>query len=319
MGKPNIRLNPKVDSIRNRVLLKKALNLLLCCAMLLPPLSKKRRGRPPFDYRIVLVLSILRVLLRKRYSDYETEMRTDKRLMETFGMDQLPCKSTLNNYDLNVFTIKFLSKFNKKLIDAWIKKPVDLLLDASGIRIIGKSIWFCIRTKQRIKRRECDKVHLAVSMWNLLIVNFRITKSRKNDSPLLRILLKPFSVLGLIIADLGYSNKTNTLFVANKKGAFFCPFKSNVNPSGFNAWAYIYRLWNVFGLLCKRIYNKRSKVEAVFSVLKRRYGDQLYAKLWYSRRREMIMRFIAYNVRIIVAIQLARNLNVPLWIRAEKL
>jgi len=315
MGKPNIRLNPQIDSIRNRVLLEKGTNVLLSIALLLPQPEHKGRGRKPFDYRLLLVLNILRILLRKKYSDYETEMRFDKRMIEMLKLDKLPCKSCLNDYALQ-FKLSFLSNFNKKLIDAWIKKPVDLLLDASGIRLVGRSIWFCIRTKKKIRRKDCDKIHIAICLQNLLIANFRISNSKKNDSPFLRKLLEIFCKLGLVIVDKGYSNKTNAKYVANKEGAFFSPFKKNAQPTGLNIWAYLYKLWRVFPGLCKGIYNQRSKVEAVFSALKNRYGDQLYSKKWYMRRREMAMRFIAYNVRIIVGIQIAREKNIPLWVRA---
>jgi len=132
----------------------------------------------------------------------------------------------------------------------------------------------------------------------------------------MRKLLKPFKNLGLIIVDMGYSSKKNAEYVAQKGGAFFSPFKKNACPSGLNPWAYIYRMWNVFSTICESIYHHRNKVEAVFSALKRRYGDQLYNKKWYSRRREMAMRFIAYNIRIIIGIQIAREKNIPLWVRA---
>ena len=315
MGKPNIRLNPQVDSVRNRVLLSKATELLLSVALLLPTSKYKGRGRRPYDYRIVLVLCILRVLLRKSYADYETEMRADKRLLGMLGMTYLPCKSTVNNYAFQ-FSLPFLSAFNKKLIDAWVKKPVDLLLDASGIRLVGRSIWFCIRTKTKILKKDCDKIHIAVSLCSLLIADFRISNSRRNDSPFLRKLLKPFRSLGLVIADKGYAGKKNTDYVVGKKGAFFCPFKKNANPTGLNAWAYLHKLWKVFPSLCEGIYHQRSKVEAVFSALKNRYGDQLQSKKWYMRRREMATRFIAYNVRVVVGIQIAREKNIPLWVRA---
>lgn len=315
MGKPNIRLNPQVDSIRNRVLLKKGTEILLSIALLLPKKAYKGRGRKSYDYRLMLVLCILRVLLRKKYTDYETEMRHDKRLCEMLSLDKLPCKSSLNNYALG-FKLSFLSAFNRKIIDDWIKKPVDLLLDASGIRLVGRSIWFCIRTKKKILKKDCDKIHIAISLQNLIIVGFRISNSKRNDSPFLRKLLKPFKQLCLIIADKGYSNKINATFVSNKKGAFFSPFKKNANPSGMSIWSKLQKLWQVFPILCKGIYHQRSKVEAVFSALKKRYGDQLYAKKWYTRRREMAMRFIAYNVRIIVGIQIAREKNIPLWVRA---
>ena len=230
-------------------------------------------------------------------------------------LNKLPCKSTINNYAL-VFTLSFLSIFNRKVIGAWIKKPADFLLDSSGIRLVSRSIWFCIRTKQKILRKDCDKIHIAVSLCSLLIANFKISNSKCNDSPFLRKLLKPFRTLGLVIADKGYSNKTNVLFVCNKKGAFFSPFKCNATPSGLNVWSSLFKLWHYFGCMCQNIYNQRNKVEAVFSALKNRYGDQLFSKKWYMRRREMAMRFIAYNVRIIIGIQIAREKNIPLWVRA---
>lgn len=315
MGKPNIRLNPRIDSIRNRVLLTKGTELLLSVALLFPTPKSAGKGRSAYDYRIMLVLCILRVLLRKKYADYETEMRYDKRLMDMLGIPKLPCKSTVHNY-AQKFTLSLLLRFNTKLIDAWVKKPVDLLLDASGIRLVGRSIWFCIRTRQEILKKDCDKIHIAVSLCSLLITNFRITNSKKNDSPFLKKLLKPFEKLGLVIVDKGYSGKRNARYVAEKEGAYFCPFKSNANPTGLNVWRYIYNLWQVFPSLCDGIYHQRSKVEAVFSALKRKYGDQLYSTKWYMRRREMAMRFIAYNVRIITGIQIAREKQIPLWVRA---
>ncbi len=295
--------------------MEKGTFVLLSIALLLPQTEYKGRGRKPFDYRIMLVLCILRVLLRKKYSDYETEMRFDMRLMEMLNLSKLPSSSCLNDY-ARQFSLGFLVAFNKRLIEPWIKKPVDLLLDASGIRLVGRSIWFCIRTKKRILKKDCDKIHIAICLQNLLIASFGISNSKKNDSPFLRKLLKSFKVLGLVIVDKGYSNKTNAEYVAEKGGAFFSPFKKNVQPTGLNIWSYLWKLWGAFPSLCKAIYNHRNKVEAVFSALKNRYGDQLYAKKWYMRRREMAMRFIAYNVRIIVGIHIAREKNVPLWVRA---
>ena len=205
MGKPNIRLNPQIRSEVARTLYKSSTELLLSVALLLPTKQRSCRGPKPYDYRMVLVLNILRVLLRKTYEDYETEMRTDKRLFEWLNMQCLPSKSTLHRH-VQMLSLNQLVRFNRNLIDTWVKKPVDLLLDASGIQIVGRSIWFSIRTQRKILKKDCDKVHIAVSLCSLLIVNFRITNSRRNDLPFLRKLLNIFSKLGIIIADKGYSN-----------------------------------------------------------------------------------------------------------------
>jgi hypothetical protein len=315
MGKPRVRLNPRVDSIRNRVLLNKGAEILLSAALMLPPQPYGGRGRKPYDYRLMLVLCLLRILLRKRYSDYESEMRFDTRLMQMLNIPVLPCKSTVNNYAFT-FSLAFLSKFNLRLVDSWIKKPVDLLLDASGIRVVGRSIWYCIRIGKKIGKRDCDKLHASVEHHTLLIANFKVSNSKRNDSPFLRKLLAPFIELGLVLADKGYSGKINTLFVANKRGAFFCPIKINAIPSGFNAWHCLSILWKVFPRVCDGIYHHRSRVEAVFAAIKKRYGDKLYSSYWFTRRRELAMIIIAYNVRVIIGIMIAREKGIPLWVRA---
>lgn len=316
MGKPTMRLNPKVESTRNRTLLEKALPILVTYAFLLPKAPRKGRGRPAFDYRSILVLSIIRIMLKKTYADYDTFLRTDWRLKEMLNLKNLPCKSTLNNYDIRYFTMHLLVSLNHKLLKDWLKKPTDFLLDASGIRINGRSVWYSIRTKRQIRKKECDKVHIAVTDCYLLIANFRITSRKRNDSPFLRSLLKAFNDIGLVIADKGYSSKTNALFVIKKGGAFFSPFKSNHTPKGFNGWAWLSQMWKAFEVASRSIYNKRNRVEAVFSALKRRYGDHLGGTKWFTRRREMALRFIAYNLRVIVAIQISREKEVPFWVRA---
>ena len=59
-------------------------------------------------------------------------------LIDMLKQSKLPCKSTINYYAFG-FKLNFLSNFNKKLI--------------------GRSIWYCIRTKKEILKKDCDKVH----------------------------------------------------------------------------------------------------------------------------------------------------------------
>lgn len=317
MGKPNIRLNPLVESRCERILLVTSASMLLALAMLLPKKTHCKRGQRPHDYRIVLCLCILRILLRKTYKDYEIETRRDPRLCKVFGMDVLPSRSTLQR-GMTMFSMSLLREFNVLLLQRFLRPRVNALLDASGIRIIGRSIWFSIRVKKRISRRECDKVHLAVCNDQLLVLNWFISNSRRNDCPFFVRLLKPFTRLGLVIADPGYLSRRNAQYVVDRGGSPFIWIKKNVTAraKGSFAWSSMVRLFRTFQVLFKRIYNKRSRIEAVFAALKKRYGDQLYSKTWHMRRREMAMRFIAYNVKLIIYIQYAKSNNLNCWVRA---
>ena len=319
MGEPTVRLNPQIESSIQKILLVKAVKLLRSIAFVLPCEEYKKRGVKPYDYRIILVLCILRIFLRKSYADYEIEMRTDMRICVLLGLKILPGKSTIQR-GMNVFTTKLLMQFNKILIQDVIKRKLNILVDASGIRIIGKSIWYVLRIKNKILHRECDKIHIAVCADLLLILNWRITKWNKNDSPFFKILLAPFKILGIVIADLGYYSRKNMQYVVDKHGAAFIPFKKNAigNSRGSSAWKFAFNLWKLFRSIFDSIYHQRSKIECVFSSLKRRYGDILFCRTAMMRRKEMALRFISYNLRIILYYQYAIDKNINLWVRARK-
>lgn len=319
MGEPITRLNPQIESSIQKILLEKAIQLLFSIAILLPREEYNKRGIKPYDYRVILVLCILRIFLRKTYADYEIEMRSDQRICSLLGLKILPGKSTIQR-GMCLFTMDLLRECNRILIHDAIKRKLNILVDASGIRIIGRSIWYSIRTEQRIYRRDCDKVHIAVCSDLLLILNWRITRWSKNDSPFFKILLAPFKLLGIIIADLGYSSRENHQFVFDRNGASFIPFKSNATAKTKSspAWKFAFNLWSVCKTIYQSIYHQRSKVECVFSALKKRYGDKLNSRSANMRKKEMTLRFIAYNLRIIVYYQYAVGNNLNLWVRAKR-
>jgi len=319
MGKPITRLNPKIESSVQKTFLETAIGLLLSIALVLPRQEIIKRGPKPYDYRKVLVICVLRVLLRKTYADYEIEMRTDKRVCDPLGFIILPSKSTIQR-GMNILTMDLLREFNRLLIQKWINRKLNVLIDASGIRIIGRSIWYYLRIKKKISRRECDKVHLAICRDTLLILNWFITEGKRHDSPFFSRLLFPFKWLGEVLADAGYLSRSNYQFVTDRHGAAFIPFKKNstAKPKSNPAWKAAFYLWKAVPMIFKGIYNQRSKVEMVFSVLKKRYGDQLYSKGAYRRRREFALRLIAYNIKLIICLEYAKEHNLSCWVRAKQ-
>jgi len=286
MGEPITRLNPQIESSIQKVLFKEAIQMLITFAMLLPENMNVKRGVKPYDYRKVLVLCILRILLRKTYADYEIEMRTDSRICQAFGLQILPGKSTIQRGMANL-KMDLLREFNRILIYSWIDRKLNVLIDASGIRILGRSIWYSIRAKKPISRRECDKVHIATCSDTMLILNWFITGWKKNDCPFFIRLLNPFKWLGVVLADAGYLSRKNYQHVVDKKGAAFIPFKKNSisKPISNPAWKFAFNLWRALPMIFKGVYNQRSKVECVFSILKKRWGDHLYSRKAYLRRR----------------------------------
>src|SRR3989344_174563 len=115
MGEPISRLNPKIESRMQKVFLCEVTKLLLFVASMLPIKEHKKRGQQPYDYRIIMVLCILRILLRKTYADYEIEMRTDLRICKLLGLQILPGKSTIQR-GLKLLSMKTLIEFNQLML-----------------------------------------------------------------------------------------------------------------------------------------------------------------------------------------------------------
>jgi hypothetical protein len=317
MGKPISRLNPKIESRMHKVFLQKSTELLFSVALMLPVKEHKKRGQQPYDYRIIMVLCILRILLRKTYSDYEIEMRQDQRICSLLGLQILPGKSTIQR-GLELISMRNIIEFNRLMLADWMSMKLNLMLDASGIRLVGRSIWYAIRIKKPILRRNCDKIHIAACSDVLLIMNWEITDWRKHDSPFLKILLSPFKIIGLIFADAGYSSRKNIQFISDKNGGAFIPFNkiATPKPKSHPAWKFLHNMHTKFRTIFDSIYHQRSKVETIFSVLKKRYGDMLHSKSREMQHKEMSLRFIAYNVRVFLYWKYAMQNNINLWVRA---
>jgi len=106
------------------------------------------------------------------------------------------------------------------------------------------------------------------------------------------------------------TRKVLHLFLSKKNSA--------AKPKNCPAWKSAFRLWKLFPMLFKGIYSQKAKVECLFSVLKKRWGDQCNSRKAYIRRREMALRFIAYNIRLIIMLNYARKHNLSMWVKAKK-
>src|SRR3989339_733092 len=294
MGEPILRLNPKIESRVKSVLIKKAIAILLSVFMLLSMETENKKGKQPYDYRIILTLCTLRIFLKKTYSDYEIEIRTNPLIADLLGLRNLPSKSTIHR-GMQLLTMKLIRKINFVLIGEHLKRKLNIMLDSSGIRTDKKSSWFCLRIKKVIRKRDCNKLHLAVCSDLHLILNWRITAWKRNDSPFFIKLLKPFKILGRILADKGYLSRKNFQFCMDRGGCAFI-------------------LWSKFNEFYMNIYHQRSNIESVFSVIKKRFGDKVLCRTFPMRAREISLRLIAYNLKILICYEYANENNLSLWL-----
>ena len=109
------------------------------------------------------------------FADYEIEMRTDPRICKIFGLQILPGKSTIQR-GLAQTKMDLLRTINSILLQDWMKRKLNIILDASGIRIVGRSIWYSIRTKSQFPDENVIKFTL---LFAVLFMSFLIGLSQK--------------------------------------------------------------------------------------------------------------------------------------------
>jgi hypothetical protein len=317
MGKPKRRVNPKVTSRVDRNLkeltIKEAKKFV---GKLPPPWVTYLRGRPlEHDARTVTVLCLVTVACDLTYDGMAGEMKSPY-FKQLLGVEELPSRSTLHR-GMQRLSQKYVRRFNKLLVKRFLKKRMTIIVDSTGIRLMTSSSWYDIRIGRRNLRKDNVKLHLAVYAERNMIVEYKITGVRRNDSPQLKFLLRNLKEVLRVIGDSGYLSRKNCDLVVEKNGKPFFKLKSNTTGKsrGSRAWKKMTRFAERFKEIFDKIYHIRSQIESVNAAIKKRYGSCVRAIKRKARNIQIALRVLAFNIKQILYDRTARNLGVPYWIK----
>jgi len=317
MGKPRKRVNPKATNRVDRNL--KELTVKMAkryVEKLPPPWQAKKRGRPVvYGSRVLTILCLMMVALNFTYDAMAGEMRNPY-LRKMLGARKLPSRSTLH-LSMQVLSQKYIRKFNKALVRRYLKKRLTVIVDSTGIRLVTSSAWYDIRIGRKNIKRDNVKLHLALSASRNLLVEYKITGVKRNDSPQLGFLLRNLKEVLRVIGDAGYLSRKNCDITVTKNGTpFFMLKKNTTNKSKTSrAWKRMVDFARQHRRLFEKIYNVRSQIEGVNAALKKRYGHFVRAVKRKARNVQLALRIIAFNIKQLLYDATARRLGVPFWIR----
>lgn len=97
------------------------------------------------------------------------------------------------------------------------KGTVDLVVDATGLKVYGEGEWQ-VRTHGKGKRRTWRKLHLAMNPNNFQIEAMALTKSNVTDGKCLPSLAKQVKEMGDVYADAAYMSQECFDTIASKGG-----------------------------------------------------------------------------------------------------
>jgi hypothetical protein len=166
-------------------------------------------------------------------------------------------------------------------------------IDSTGLSHGQASYYY---TKRAKLRRKFIKVSILADMKRQLICGIKIRHRHRHDSidfsPLLERSTRLVSV-STVVADRGYDSEQNHIITEN------LGIRNTIIRPRYESL----QVWKTKGFHRKNMkrhfdwesYHQRSKVETIFSVIKRMLGECVMSRHILTQNRETMYRIIAYN------------------------
>jgi len=233
-------------------------------------------------FTIYVLMQKLKMTTRGVVSFFKNNL--DVRLY--LGLHNVPSHSTIVRF------VKKIKKFTYAMLE--IKQASIVAVDATGFELESKSYYYRKIDQDLFhnylrKTKHYMKLSIVVDTNTQFILAHKMRYGPRNDNIDFKELLRDFKV-DYVVADKGYSSKYNRRFVLNKLHAMpIIPYRKNEGVYKLN------RGRNKL-LFNEEIYHQRSKVETVFSVIKRKYGSFLRCRSYATQKVELTCRLVAYNI-----------------------
>lgn len=252
-----------------------------------------KRGRPSFSTHVIELGWILRIV-------YRLTLRALQGFLQSI-LSLLKLALTTPNYTLFCKRAKEIPSLSQKLSN---RRPCDLVIDASGIKVYGEGEWK-VKVHGSSKHRKWLKIHIGVDPLSQEVIVCEVTESAIADSAVLPTLVeKAPKTVRRVIADGAYDRKTCRNYLQNKN------IKAHIPPSvnarckpGEEERNESVRVMNGCGggqegkNLWKKLtgYHVRSLVETAFSRLKRLFRERLKSRKIENQIVETRLIFLVLN------------------------
>ncbi|MFQ5532027.1 MAG: IS5 family transposase, partial [Candidatus Nanoarchaeia archaeon] len=236
-----------------------------------------------YDNHQKMIILIFRQKMKMTYRSIVKFFRFSGLARALLGLKEVPDHSTL---------VKFHKRIKATMIDSLLckKKVKTSAIDASGFEANYMSYHYANVWNRQDKRkyRRYLKVSIAIDTDSQYILSQKIRIGPRNDNIDFESVMKDVNCK-YVVADKGYDSKSNRYFVLrNMKSYPHIPYRKMSGRT--------YEKAGVPLKFDKKIYHQRSKVETVFSVIKRKYGSWILSKSFEAQKKELLIRLVAYNI-----------------------
>ncbi len=198
--------------------------------------------------------------------------------------------------------MKFLDKFLlafKKIIPT----PKKVAIDATGISLDNASQHYCKRIGRTVKKKPFMKTTFIVDIETYIILLCKMRKGHRHDTKDAKPLVKKLSKFykpEQFYGDRGYDENSLFELVFEKLKAFpFILQKNRDVPKHRKTGEYRKMTCDTFDY---GEYLQRNKIETTNSMIKKRFGSNVKAKLTKTQKVEIMCKVIAFNIDRLIRI-----------------
>jgi transposase len=181
----------------------------------------------------------------------------------------------------------------------------DFAMDTSGFSSVMYGHWL---TKRHVfnEFKSFKKAHVMCGVKTNIITHIEVTDGYTSDYTQLENLVKNTSKnfrMREVSADKGYLSERNLGIIFAHGAIPFIPFKRNTKETSENRlpiWNIMYRLFKENKEEFDRHYHKRSNVESVFSMMKRKFGPHIRGKSSLSQENEVLCKALCHNICVLI-------------------
>ncbi len=273
----------------------------LCNQIIEPNHCKGRKPRPMQDIIFALVMmEYLRTSSRRVQSDLKLFAEAG------FINSEIPFNTLLDHLDRrdlrdSLIELIEISAMPLKQIE------VDFAIDATGFGTSRYETFFHYKHGKDVKWKEFRKCHVVCGVKTNVVTAIDVTRGKDHDNtrfaPLAKDTARNFTIRDFC-ADKGYLASPNFGLIEKLGGKAYIPFKSNTTGkatgSRLSYFRSAYRFFKEHKEEYLSHYHKRSNIESTFSMIKRRFGNNVRCKKETSQDNEILAKVLAHNICVLV-------------------
>ncbi|ADI73096.1 transposase IS4 family protein [Methanohalobium evestigatum Z-7303] len=262
----------------------------------------------------LLALVLLKEYLNEDYRDIVELVELMDKVQTKLGLKQIPHFTTLHKFVTRIRTILLNRLLHQtiKLFYSHGERIEVTAVDSTGFTSGHCSYYYSLRTDK--KRHSFLKTSIAVDTSNLVIIGVKVSGRPVHDTKHAVTLLKQCHRIRkseFYVMDKAYDSEDIHKLVRDELGSIaIIPVKDRKRKRIKGRYRRL--MIEDFDVALHR---KRSMSETSNSVLKRKYGEEIRARIYRNQVKEIILKVVVYNldrfvkVKIIVYLRISTEPN----------